>query len=717
MGKRLEHMGGQPLPPPRIPRPLGQPWTTPLVWWSALVARISITSLLRYGLVGMAALVGLAVGGPLAVLIYQRSLTSVEALQVARAARTAKEVEFHLAQLQVPLRYLSLVPGLVDFSARAQEDLLRGLARDSDAYEAIALVRRDGTILAAVAPFERATPAATARRLFPMALLREVIDQGAPHIGSVAYSASAQAPTLMVALPVRDRADQPAAALVARLNLNFLNFLTAQSQIGSEGYLYIVDRKATVVARSLMPEEADTYGGTSLGRIEQLDLLRAIYQPRDRALLRYRGLRGSAVLGAISPIYSMQWLVVIEKPLTKVHLPVRQAIVLVLVILGASLGLAIALGINTSRQLVRPLLALTEAAKAISEGDFRRRVAIAARNELGTLAAAFSAMGDRLQTSFNTLEQKNQDLQTTLQELEQTQLQLVQQEKMSSLGQLVAGIAHEINNPINFIHGNLSHADQYVRDLLMAVELYQAHLGDPPPALQAALADLDLDFIREDFPKVMQSMTEGSVRVRDMVTSLRNFSRLDESDHKAVDLHEGLENTLVLLRNKLKGDGDRAPIQILRDYGAAPGVECYPAQLNQVLMNLLDNAIAALEPYRTASPSKAAARTPTLAIVTQDLPPTPEICHGQATTLIEIRDNGTGMDALTRDRIFDPFFTTKPVGQGTGLGLAIAYKIITDSHRGRISCRSIPGEGTTFYIRIPRSRRDRPTLPHPTKPT
>ncbi|GAB4354023.1 MAG: hypothetical protein Fur0042_22930 [Cyanophyceae cyanobacterium] len=682
--------------------------------WSSLVAHLSITSLLRYGLVGMAAGVGLAVGVPLAVLTYQRSLASAEALQVARAARTAKEVEFHLAQLQVPLRYLALVPGLVEFPTRSLEELLWGLARDSDAYEAIALVRRDGTVLAAVAPFDRDPPAVAARRLFPLALLREVIDQGAPQIGSVTYSQAAQAPTLMVVLPVRDRADQPAAALVARLNLNFLNFLTAQSQIGADGYLYIVDRKATVVARSLRPEEAQTHDGASLGRIEQPDLLRAIYRPRDRALLRYRGLRGSEVLGAISPIYSMQWLVVIEKNLAQVYRPVQDAIVLTLAVLGVSLGLAIALGIDTSRRLVRPLLALTDAAKAISEGNFRRRVTITARNELGTLAAAFSAMGDRLQTSFNTLAQKNQDLQTTLQELEQTQLQLVQQEKMSSLGQLVAGIAHEINNPINFIHGNLSHADQYVQDLLLALELYQRHTGDPPPALREALADLDLDFIREDFPKVMRSMTEGSIRVRDMVTSLRNFSRLDESDHKKVDLHEGLENTLVLLRNKLKGDGDRAPIQVLRDYGAAPGVECYPAQLNQVLMNLLDNAIAALEPYRTASPAKAAARTPTLAIVTQDLPPAPEVCHGQATTLIEIRDNGVGMDALTRDRIFDPFFTTKPVGQGTGLGLAIAYKIVTDSHGGRISCRSVPGEGTTFYVRIPRSRRDRPTPPRPT---
>jgi PAS domain S-box-containing protein len=290
---------------------------------------------------------------------------------------------------------------------------------------------------------------------------------------------------------------------------------------------------------------------------------------------------------------------------------------------------------------------------------------------------------DLKQTEF-LLHQKNQDLEQTLSELQNAQTQLIQSEKMSSLGQLVAGIAHEINNPVNFIHGNLTHANNYSQDLLQLVELYQTQIPDPPSIIKSEIDAIDLEFLKEDLPKVLESMKIGSERIREIVLSLRTFSRLDEAEFKAVDIHAGIDSTLMILQSRLKAKSDSPGIEILKDYGTLPPVDCYPGQLNQVFMNILSNAIDALEENPQSS---------LITISTHVLPSNwVSIC---------ISDNGAGMSEQVRSRLFDPFFTTKTVGKGTGLGLSISYQIITEKHKGRLLCESAPGKGAKFIIEIP----------------
>lgn len=285
---------------------------------------------------------------------------------------------------------------------------------------------------------------------------------------------------------------------------------------------------------------------------------------------------------------------------------------------------------------------------------------------------------------------KGKELQTALQELKQAQSQMVQSEKMSSLGQLVAGIAHEINNPVNFIHGNVKHTADYVQDLLDLVSLYQQAYPQPTEAIADKMAAMDFDFLAKDLPKSMASMQVGTERIRDIVKSLRLFSRLDEAECKQVDLHEGLDSTLMILQNRLKASQEKAEIQVVKHYGVLPQLECFAGQLNQVFMNLLSNAIDALDAFR----SPAAARPLCITITTA-------LTDGGEQVLIQIHDNGVGMSPAVQAHIFDPFFTTKDVGKGTGMGLAISYQIITEKHHGDLSCQSILGQGTQFSVKIP----------------
>jgi signal transduction histidine kinase len=276
------------------------------------------------------------------------------------------------------------------------------------------------------------------------------------------------------------------------------------------------------------------------------------------------------------------------------------------------------------------------------------------------------------------LTQKTQELESTLKELQQTQTQLIQTEKMSSLGQLVSGIAHEINNPVNFIYGNLVHVQIAVEDLLDIISLYQKSFPQSSIEIQEKMEEIDLDFITEDTPKMLQSMQEGSRRIRTIVESLRNFSRLDESTIKSVDLQEGIESTLLILTQKIHG------ITVIKKYSPLPLVECYPAELNQVWMHLLTNAIDSFAGHQTQ-------QQPTIWIET-----TVVNSHQMG---VKIKDNGCGIPENIQPRIFDPFFTTKEVGKGTGLGLAVCYSIIKH-HGGTIQVNSTPSEGTELFITL-----------------
>jgi signal transduction histidine kinase len=294
------------------------------------------------------------------------------------------------------------------------------------------------------------------------------------------------------------------------------------------------------------------------------------------------------------------------------------------------------------------------------------------------------------------LKQKAQDLEAALQELQQTQTQLVQSEKMSSLGQLVAGVAHEINNPVNFIYGNLKHATQYINDLLHLVTLYQECYPTPNPKVQAESEAIDLDFLMADLPKLITSMRVGADRIREIIASLRNFSRLDEAEFKTVNIHDGIDSTLLILQHRLKARADFPEIKIVKQYGDLPLVKCFPGQLNQVFMNILVNGIDALEEWQEAKGERQQADLETFA---------PQITIWTETkgdrVLIRIADNGPGIPEDVQQRLFDPFFTTKPVGKGTGLGMSISYQIVEKKHSGSLRCTSIPGQGAEFAIEIP----------------
>jgi len=292
------------------------------------------------------------------------------------------------------------------------------------------------------------------------------------------------------------------------------------------------------------------------------------------------------------------------------------------------------------------------------------------------------------------VEERTAKLNQTVNDLKQAQIQLIQGEKMSSLGQLVAGVAHEINNPINFIYGNLFHANEYTQNLLEILQIYQAKYQDCDPEIADKLNDFDLDFVLEDLPKILKSMRVGAERIREIVLSLRNFSRVDEAEIKEVELHSGIDSTLMILAHRLKANADNPGIEIIKEYGQIPLIECYPGQLNQVIMNLLANAIDAIDEFgQKQKTARIAIKQGTIAIRTEII--------NTDWVAIAIKDSGSGMTEEVKSKIFNPFFTTKPIGKGTGMGLAISYSIVTEKHGGNLKCISAPGEGTEFIIELP----------------
>lgn len=375
--------------------------------------------------------------------------------------------------------------------------------------------------------------------------------------------------------------------------------------------------------------------------------------------------------------------------------------------------IAVFLAFITTRLITRPLQAVTNTARKITEeSNFKLRANVQTNDEVGTLATSLNRLvewvGDytqQLEFARRTLEnrveertqelrqaqsyleqrveERTQELQQALHDLKNMQTQLIQTEKMSSLGEMVAGIAHEINNPVNFIFGNLQCAENYFQDLFSLLDLYQEEYPDQNPVIDDRIADIELEFLIEDISKLLSSMKVGSQRIREIVLSLRNFSRLDEAEIKNVDIHEGIDNTLLLLKYKLHHGN--ANIQIMQNYGDLPLISCYPAQLNQVFMNIINNAIDALIECDSQKDKNIVINTSKL---------------DDEYLQVGIKDNGIGIAEEVINKLFDPFFTTKPVGKGTGLGLSICYQII-QKHQGKIEVFSQVGEGTEFLITLP----------------
>jgi len=351
---------------------------------------------------------------------------------------------------------------------------------------------------------------------------------------------------------------------------------------------------------------------------------------------------------------------------------VRAANLSVSIIFGSMLLSIVIAGLlswEISRAISSPIKEVTAIAKQVTEqDDFSLRTPVKTQDEVGILAASLNELIQRV-ANYTT-------------ELKEAQTQLIQNEKMSSLGQMVAGIAHEINNPVNFIYGNLNHAREYADDLLGLIQLYQDEYPNPPESIELASGEMELEFVQEDLPKLIDSMKVGANRIREIVLSLRNFSRLDEAEMKAVDLHEGIDSTLLLLNNRLKQG-----IDIVKNYGDLPKVVCYPAQVNQVFMNIISNATDALL-------SDDAISDKTITISTETI---------SSQVIVKIQDNGPGIPEKIKGRLFDPFFTTKPIGKGTGLGLAITKRLI-EGMDGTILVISEEGQGLIFTVELPRAK-------------
>ncbi|KAF3891297.1 MULTISPECIES: ATP-binding protein [Nostocales] len=517
--------------------------------------------------------------------------------------------------------------------------------------------------------------------------------------------------------PIYNRENQLLGMAAADIHLLKLSDFLRRLDIGHSGQVFIVERNGMMIANSSVQQPFTKFKDKIL-RLKAIDspdpMVKEVAQQIQQTFNAFESITESKKLAFhwlgeqyfvhVTPWrdrHGLDWLVVVSIPeqafMTQVNANTQTSILLCM----AALVVATLMGLLTSHWITRPIVRLNKASQAMASGNLDQTVEISSIQELNSLAHSFNDMVGQLRQSFSALEKSNvqledraAELKTTLSELQRTQAQVMQNEKMASLGQLVAGVAHEINNPVSFIHGNITYLHEYTQDLLRILHLYQQHPLSNDPEIQALAEEIDLEFLMEDLQKILTSMKTGTDRIRNIVLSLRNFSRVDEADWKAVDIHEGIESTLLILQHRLKDKSERLGIQVIRNYGNLPQVECYPAQLNQVFMNILVNAIDALDEVNAKRTYEEREKNPSYITVRTSI-------RDSQWVEIAIADNGIGMSQIVKNQVFDPFFTTKPVGKGTGMGMAISYHIITEKHGGRLECFSSFGTGTEFIVLLP----------------
>ena len=614
---------------------------------------------------------------------WQNTLT----LQDARSQVVASQVTAYIDDLERKFSYLSRVEGLIERPADFQDSLIEGLVRQNEAYESITLLNAQAQTTAEVIPYGVALPSAERNYSFDRAYGQQENFVGTAQLSDIA----GELPQLTLAVPLYDQTNTVAGAAIAQINLKFLWSLIGSTQVGKTGYAYLLDNRDVVTAQ---PMSEGGYVLESIAEREFVEPLRSragysLNRATSRVSTLYRGLQHRWVIGSATPIETVHWLAIVEIPFTEALIPLRR--LLLVTVLGLLLIIPVILltSFQWIRRIIMPLKRLQNVATHLSNGDLTVRVPIEAshqesHNELHILSQLFNHMAEQLQQKMADITEEKHVSEQALNQLRQTQSQLVQAEKMSSLGKMVAGIAHEINNPVSFIHGNTNCLNGYVQDIMDLLNLYQSHYPNPPIDIQDKAEDLDLDFVQEDIVKILSSMKVGTQRIREIVQSLRIFSRLDESEVKPVNIHDGIDSALLILNSRLKSDGLSAGIEVEKQYGVLPEVVCFAGQLNQVFMNILSNAIDALREGNRKNPK--------IQITTE---------VQQTQIQIDIKDNGPGIPKQIQSKIFDPFFTTKAVGTGTGMGMSISYKIITDTHGGHLSVVSEPDQGARFTIHLP----------------
>lgn len=500
-------------------------------------------------------------------------------------------------------------------------------------------------------------------------------------------------------LPFYNNKKQLLGVMALDLELGFISEKLSKPVMRDSGYFVLVSPKGNLIAYPPDPQLA-----LDLKPFPQINNYAKLWEKinlnlkktaTNTGIISWQDEEGKQEFWAYRKISNNNWILLASVPKWVVIGPLLRFSVVgtILAAMGASAVLAAVVFLFV-RNLNRRLQPIMDECNLLAEASAKSEELMSREDEIGRLTISFYNLLGQVTVNEKRLRKEMDKSAKAYQALQEAQAKLIQTEKMSSLGQLVAGVAHEINNPINFIYGNLPHAAEYTQELLKLIELYQEKYPNPEPEIQDLEEEMDLEFLVTDLRKIQTSMSMGANRIREIVLSLRNFSRFDEAEMKDVNIHEGIDSTLLILQNRLKETPSNGAINLVKEYGNLPLLECYAGQLNQVFMNIISNAIDAVEKFRNKEETENHDRVPTIIIHTG-------LSADKSRAVIRIKDNGCGISDEHKSKLFDPFFTTKPVGKGTGLGLSICYQIIVDKHKGDLRCVSEPEKGTEFIIEIP----------------